>query len=159
MTPNAYVHLENSTLRVDVEGEKKLQVPLHHLGSVVCFGDVMLSPAIMHRCADEGISLVLLDRNGRFKARLEGGVNGNILLRKAQHSLADDEKFALDIAKAIIAGKIRNARQVLLRGAREADDESDRKAASDGADSLRSEERRVGKECLWLCRSRWSPYH
>ena len=23
----------------------------------------------------------------------------------------------------------------------------------------RSEERRVGKECLWLCRSRWSPYH
>ena len=25
--------------------------------------------------------------------------------------------------------------------------------------SLRSEERRVGKECLRLCRSRWSPYH
>ena len=27
------------------------------------------------------------------------------------------------------------------------------------ADALRSEERRVGKECLRLCRSRWSPYH
>ena len=26
-------------------------------------------------------------------------------------------------------------------------------------DSIRSEERRVGKECLRLCRSRWSPYH
>ena len=26
-------------------------------------------------------------------------------------------------------------------------------------DGLRSEERRVGKECLRLCRSRWSPYH
>ena len=26
-------------------------------------------------------------------------------------------------------------------------------------DVLRSEERRVGKECLRLCRSRWSPYH
>ena len=24
---------------------------------------------------------------------------------------------------------------------------------------LRSEERRVGKECVSLCRSRWSPYH
>ena len=24
---------------------------------------------------------------------------------------------------------------------------------------IRSEERRVGKECLRLCRSRWSPYH
>ena len=26
-------------------------------------------------------------------------------------------------------------------------------------EQLRSEERRVGKECLRLCRSRWSPYH
>ena len=25
--------------------------------------------------------------------------------------------------------------------------------------NARSEERRVGKECLRLCRSRWSPYH
>ena len=25
--------------------------------------------------------------------------------------------------------------------------------------SARSEERRVGKECALLCRSRWSPYH
>ena len=27
------------------------------------------------------------------------------------------------------------------------------------SDGYRSEERRVGKECLRLCRSRWSPYH
>ena len=24
---------------------------------------------------------------------------------------------------------------------------------------IRSEERRVGKECASMCRSRWSPYH
>src|SRR3546814_13514665 len=28
-----------------------------------------------------------------------------------------------------------------------------------GADGRRSEERRVGKECVRTCRSRWSPYH
>ena len=28
-----------------------------------------------------------------------------------------------------------------------------------GHRSVRSEERRVGKECTVLCRSRWSPYH
>ena len=27
------------------------------------------------------------------------------------------------------------------------------------SDKLRSEERRVGKECVSTCRSRWSPYH
>src|SRR3546814_3105178 len=33
------------------------------------------------------------------------------------------------------------------------------KAAKVGARSSRSEERRVGKECVSTCRSRWSPYH
>ena len=28
-----------------------------------------------------------------------------------------------------------------------------------GVKAVRSEERRVGKECATLCRSRWSPYH
>lgn len=136
MTPNAYVHLENDTLRIDVEGEKKMQVPLHHLSSVVCFGNVMVTPALMHRCADTGIGLVLLDQNGRFKARLEGPVSGNILLRQAQHRAAVDGRFALDMARAEIAGKLRNARQVLLRGAREAADEADRDVLGKAADSL-----------------------
>lgn len=136
MTPNAYVHLENNTLRIDVERQKKLQVPLHHLGTVVCFGNIMISPALMHRCADEGINFVLLDGSGRFKARLEGAVSGNILLRQAQHRMAANEQFALAIAKAVIAGKLRNCRQVLLRGAREASDEDDRRELSNAAKSL-----------------------
>lgn len=136
MTPNAYVHLENDTVRIDVERQKKLQVPLHHLGTVVCFGNVMVSPALMHRCADDGISLVLLDGNGRFKARLEGAVSGNILLRQAQHRKVAEEPFALAIAKAVIAGKLRNSRQVLLRGARETTDDEDQKILSTAAESL-----------------------
>jgi len=136
MTPNAYVHLENETLRVEVEGEKKLQVPLHHLGSVVCFGDVLVSPALMHRCAEDGRSVVLLNRNGRFMARVEGPVSGNILLRQAQFRVAADPAFALDTARSIVAGKLRNARQVLLRGARETDDAEDRVALVRAADSL-----------------------
>ena len=136
MTPNAYVHLENDTVRIDVEREKKLQAPLHHLGAVVCFGDIMISPALMHRCADDGISVVLLDRGGRFKARLEGPVSGNILLRQAQHKVAADAGFALDFAQAVIAGKLRNARHVLLRGAREAAAETDQVKLSAGANAL-----------------------
>src|SRR3546814_2375331 len=30
---------------------------------------------------------------------------------------------------------------------------------ADGQSANRSEERRVGKECVSTCRSRWSPYH
>jgi CRISPR-associated protein Cas1 len=125
MTPNAYAHLENATVRIDVERVKKLQVPLHHLGGLVCFGNVMVSPGLMHKLADAGKSLVLLDMNGRFKARLEGGISGNILLRKAQYKAADDEAVTLEMARAIIAGKIKNGRTVLLRGARETNNVDD----------------------------------
>lgn len=134
MTPHSYLHLENDTLRVDVEHRKRMQVPLHHLGSVVCLGNIMFSPALMHRLADDGISLVLLDGNGRFKGRLEGAVSGNILLRQAQHRQGPE--FALGLARAVIAGKLRNARQVLLRGAREAADEVDTKVLTAAAESL-----------------------
>jgi CRISPR-associated protein Cas1 len=119
MTPQAYVHIDNATLRVDVEHEKKLQVPLHHIGGLVCFGNVMVSPALMHRLAEDGKSLVLLDDSGRFKARLEGPVSGNILLRQAQYRAAERVDTTLELARACVAGKIKNSRSVLQRGARD----------------------------------------
>lgn len=134
--PESFLRLDNNTLRVEVEREARLQVPLHHLGSVVCFGHVGLSAPLMHRLADEGIALVLLDGNGRFKARLEGAVSGNVLLRQAQHRQAGDAAFALGIARACVAGKIRNARSVLQRGAREAKDAADEAALARGVDDL-----------------------
>lgn len=140
--PDSYLRLENDTLRIEVEKEVRLRVPLHHLGAVVCFGYVGLSAPLMHRLADEGIALVLLDDRGRFKARLEGGVSGNVLLRQAQHRKAAEAGFALSIAAACVAGKIRNGRQVLLRGAREAKSAEDAahlaRTADDLAASLRS---------------------
>jgi CRISPR-associated protein Cas1 len=134
--PDAYLRLDNNTLRIEVERETRLQVPLHHLTSVVCLGNIGFSTPLVHRLADEGISLVLLDANGRFKARLEGPVSGNILLRQAQHAKSLDGAFALEAARTIVAGKIRNSRHVLLRGAREAKQEDEAKQLSRGADDL-----------------------
>lgn len=141
-TPESYLRLENDTIRVEVEREVRLSVPLHHIGSVVCMGNVGVSTPLMHRLADGGISLVLLDENGRFKARLEGPVSGNVLLRRAQHERSIDAAFTLETARACVAGKIKNARQVILRGAREAKlpDETTRleRGAADLAASLRA---------------------
>ena len=136
MTPQAYVHIDNATLRVDVEREKKLQVPLHHLGSLVCFGNVLVSPALMHRLADEGKSLVLLDDAGRFKARLEGPVSGNILLRQAQHRAAGDAAVSLEMARLFVGGKIKNSRSILQRGARESADPNEAATLTRAADNL-----------------------
>jgi len=117
--PESYLRLDNDTLRVQMEDETKLRVPLHHLHAVVCFGHVGISAPLMHRLAEDGIALVLLDTNGRFKARLEGGVAGNVLLRQAQHRAVESAEVTLEIARAVLAGKLKNQRHVLLRGARE----------------------------------------
>lgn len=150
--PESYLRLENDTLRIEVEKEIRLRVPLHHLASVVCFGYVGLSAPLMHRLAEEGIALVLLDDRGRFKARLEGGMSGNVLLRQAQHRKAGEAVFALSIAGACVAGKIRNGRQVLLRGAREAKSAEDvarlTRAADDLGASLRAIPGAAGLDAL-----------
>ncbi len=136
------LRLDNDTLRVQVGDETRLRVPLHHLQAVVCFGHVGLSAPLMHRLAEGAIALVLLDEAGRFKARLEGATGGNVLLRRAQHQCALNEAFSLEVARCIVAGKVRNQRAVLQRGAREAVNEDERsrltRAVQDLAASLRA---------------------
>ena len=135
-TPDTYLRLDNDTLRVEVNRETRLRVPLHHLSAVVCFGHINLSAPLMHLLADRGITLVLLDDNGRFKARLEGAVSGNVLLRQAQFQRVADPAFTLDMARASVAGKLKNTRQVLQRGAREAKAEDEANALARLADNL-----------------------
>ena len=141
-TEGAWLRLEGETLVVMIEKEKRLQVPLHHLGGIVCLGRVNMSSALMARCMDDGRNIVWLNEQGRFQARVEGPVSGNILLRQAQYRTADDPKKSLELARAFIAGKLRNSRQVLLRSARDnkSQDESDalKKAADAIAINLRN---------------------
>jgi CRISPR-associated protein Cas1 len=142
-TPEAYLRLEGETVCVMIEEEKRLQVPLHHLGAFVLFDHVMLSPALLGRCAEDGRSIVWLDRSGRFKARLEGPVSGNILLRQAQYRAADDESQTLAIARATVAGKLRNSRQVLMRGARETDSPPERDTLVQAARLIANQIRKI----------------
>lgn len=126
MTSGSYLHLDNDTVRIEVDHETRLRVPLHHLNAVVGVGDVLISPALIGRCAETGIGMTLLDRNGRFRARIEGPVNGNVLLRKAQFEASSDHDRSLAIARNIVIGKLKNSRTVLQRGAREAKLDDDR---------------------------------
>lgn len=137
-TEGSYARLEGETLVLMVEKEKKGQVPLHHLGSIVCIGRINLSPQLMGRCMEDGRSIVWLNPNGRFRARVEGPVNGNILLRQAQHRIADNPELALSIAKGFIAGKIRNSRSSLQRSARDSKHEQEIETLNHAIQSLAS---------------------
>jgi CRISPR-associated protein Cas1 len=141
-TPEAYLRLEGETVCVMIEDQKRLQVPLHHLGALVLF-DAMMSPALLGRCAADGRSVVWLERSGKFRARLEGPVSGNILLRQAQHRTADDAGRNLALARFVVAGKLRNSRQVLMRGARETGDGAEREALARAARHIANQIRKL----------------
>ena len=136
MTQGAYLSLDHETVKVEVEGKVQMQVPLHHLGAVVTMGNVMISPFFMGRCADDGRALVILDRNGRFKCRVVGKTTGNVLLRHAQYEALRDRDRTTAIARNIVAGKVKNSRQILMRGARETEKQEEVEALKKAADVL-----------------------
>jgi CRISPR-associated protein Cas1 len=115
----AYLAKEGQTVVVRVEQKTKMQLPLHNLGGIVCFGQVSVSPFLMGYCAESGVGISHLTENGRFLARIEGEVRGNVLLRREQYRRADDRAASAALGGSIVAAKIANSRAVLLRSARD----------------------------------------
>jgi len=115
-TEGAALKKDGENLVADVDGAEKARVPLHMLASVVVFGPILISPALIGICAERGITIALLDRVGRFQARIEGPVSGNVLLRRAQYRAADR---AEDIVRSIVLGKVANQRAVIRRSLRD----------------------------------------
>ncbi len=142
-TAGAYLRLDHDTVKVQMDQETVLQVPLLHLGGIVCMGRVNMSAALMQRCAEDGRSVVFHDGRGRFSARVVGPTGGNVLLRRAQHETLSDPEQVGAICRNIVAGKVQNSRQVLLRAAREAEDSEDREALAKAADRLADVVRRL----------------
>ncbi|MDE3028620.1 MAG: CRISPR-associated endonuclease Cas1, partial [Paracoccaceae bacterium] len=124
-TEGAALHKDGEALVAEVEGAEKTRVPLHMLASVVVFGPVLVTPALIGACAERGISMALMGRNGRFQARIEGPVSGNVLLRREQYRRADT---AEDIVRSIVLGKVANQRAVIRRALRDYGDEMDTSA-------------------------------
>lgn len=109
----AYLHKERETLVIEVEKEKVMQLPIHAINAIYCFGNVMVSPFLMGFCGENGVHLAFFTEYGRFLGRLQGKQTGNVLLRKAQFRVA--EQNPIDIARNMIAAKITNSRLVLHR--------------------------------------------
>lgn len=121
MTQGAYLHRDGETVSVKVGTESKLRLPVHTLEGLVCWGQVSCSPPVLALCCEHGVGISFLTEQGRFLARVQGPVSGNVLLRRQQYRLADGGNGALPAVCAIVTAKIANSRVVLLRAAREID--------------------------------------
>jgi CRISPR-associated protein Cas1 len=110
-----YVHKERETIVIKQGGEKLAQYPAHAVANIFCFGQISVSPPLMGFCGEQGIGLVFYSEYGKFLARVQGRQSGNVLLRRAQYRVSDDEKARLEIARCTVGAKIANSRRILQR--------------------------------------------
>jgi len=117
--PDAYLSLDGENVVVKVNEEIARRIPLHNLEAICTFGYTGVSPALMGACAKRHINLTFMTRNGNFLARVTGEIRGNVVLRKEQYRISDDERKSALVARNFILGKIYNSRWILERATRD----------------------------------------
>ena len=132
----AYLSKEGETVAVKVNRKTLAQFPVHTLDGIVCFGQVSCSPFLMGFCAERDVSISFLTEYGRYLAKVQGPVSGNVLLRREQYRRADESDRSSDIARSLIIGKISNSRTILQRAIRDHSDRLDGDAVQKAADEL-----------------------
>jgi len=111
----AYLSLDGDNIVILKDDAKLGRVPLHNLESVVTFGYTGASPALMGYCAKRNIALIFLTANGRFLARVIGESKGNVILRKKQYQISEDERLSCQIARNFILAKVYNSKWMIER--------------------------------------------
>lgn len=114
-----FLSYSNENVVVNRDKEAVARFPLLNLEGIMTFSYTGATPALMGECAKRGIQLSFLTPNGRFLARVNGMTQGNVLLRREQYRIADDELRSCLIARNMITGKTFNSRWVLERALRD----------------------------------------
>lgn len=118
-TEGAWLRKDGANIVMEIDRQERTRLPVHMLEGLVCFGRVLVSPPLLGYCAEQGICTSFLTPNGRFLARVEGPVSGNVLLRREQYRASDDPRRCAAIARHVLVGKLHNQRAVLGRGLRD----------------------------------------
>jgi CRISPR-associated protein Cas1 len=121
VTRGASLRRDHLTVTVWVEKERRLAVPIHQLEGIALFGNAHVTPSVLQLCAEHGVAVNFLTESGRLISRVDAPGSGNVLLRREQFRWADQPSRCGLVARGVVAGKVQNARNLLLRGAREAD--------------------------------------
>ncbi len=124
-TQKTYLHKKGEAIEVIVEDKTVATIPMINLDSIVCFGNIYVSPFLLGAAPEYNITISFLSETGKFLARVQGPVAGNVLLRKAQYRVSDDKDNSAKVANYFITGKIANQKTVLQRALRDHKDKVD----------------------------------
>jgi CRISPR-associated protein Cas1 len=109
------VGIRDRVLDVKEKDRSIEQIRLSDTHHVALFGNVQLSTQALQQLCEEEIPVTYFSMGGWFYGITRGHSLSNILLRRAQFRAADDPARCLALAARFVAGKIRNARKLLMR--------------------------------------------
>lgn len=147
-TQKSYLAKEGECVLVRVDKSTKARFPIHMLDGIVCFGNVTCSPFLLGHCATNDVAISFLTEYGRFLARVQGPVSGNVLLRREQYRIADDPNRSADMARSFLAGKIVNSRAVLRRACSDHSDKIDVEPIRSALSRIKSCTKRLRRDPL-----------
>ena len=118
---NPGVYLGREGLNIVIRNDEEIlhRSPIQNYESIICFNYTGMSPALMALCDEHNVSVCFMTRSGKLRGRLEGNIPGNVLLRREQFRIADDEEKSLMFAKNFINAKLYNSVKVIQRALRE----------------------------------------
>lgn len=119
LSEDVYLTLDGENVVAKCGERITARYPLHTLQNIIDFSYMGASPALLGKCADMGVAFTFCSPRGRFLARVTGEANGNVLLRRKQYRVADDEENSCLIAKNMIFGKLYNSKQSIERTRRD----------------------------------------
>ncbi len=113
--PGARLEKEYGRLLVTKADEILFRVPIQRVTQVVLVGRVGVTTPALHALLQQAVPLLLVNRSGRLKGRLQPPLAANLPLRQQQYRRNDDASFCLSLAQEIVAAKIQNQRTLALR--------------------------------------------
>lgn len=114
-TQKTYLRKCGETVEILLNKKVLAYIPLITLDSIVCFGNIYVSPFLLGACSKYNITISFLSATGKYLARVQGQISGNVLLRKEQYRISDNLERSANLAKFFVLGKIVNQKSVLQR--------------------------------------------
>ncbi len=116
--PGARVHRADGLVAVSIDHTVIDRWPPEQVERVLIFGNAQVTTQVMGLLLRHGIDLSFFTSSGRYRGRLVSPESGNVFLRLAQHTRFRDGGFRLSLAKDLVRVKVRDARSLVRRFAR-----------------------------------------
>lgn len=114
-TQGLRVGKSGDVLQVKEKDRMVQEVRIGEINQVNLMGNIQISTQAVQSLCEAAVPVSYFSMGGYFYGITTGMNTKNVALRRSQFRLADSEWFALSLARALVAGKIRNQRTMLQR--------------------------------------------